>query len=173
MTLFRSFCLTALTFLLCQCASSPGSSVLKASGGPPNMGGPSAQERTVAIKSEPTGNFYYGRRYLVQKTRFWGYLREPRQPASKAKLVIFEESAKRSPDRKSETGPSGSRYGFDHNYEYRISGNYTGREAYEPNSNQFLPIFRLTNYQLLDKNPGWLFSPKDHYDPYRLTLAPR
>lgn len=158
--------------LLCQCASN-SNTLSGGTGGAPNMGGPSAQERAAAISSEPTGNFFYGRRYFVQKTRFWGYLREPRQPASKAKLVIFEESAKRAPDRKPETGPPGNRFGFDHNYQYRIYGNYTGREAYEPNSNQFLPVFRLTNYQLLDKNPGWLFSPRDHYDSYRVTLTPR
>jgi hypothetical protein len=137
------------------------------------MGGPSAEERQTAIANEPTGNFYYGRRYYVEKTRFWGYLREPRQPASKSKLVLFREHIKKNPDRLPENGPEDARYGLDNNYEYRIHGRYTGEEGYDPNSNQFLPIFLLTDYELVDHNPGWLFSPKDFYHPQRFTLWPR
>jgi len=155
--------------LLCQCASSSGS----AGQGPANMGGPTQAERSAAIASEPSGDFFYGRRYYVMKTRFWGYLRNPRQSASRAKLVIFDESQKKNPDRFSENGPEGARYGFDQNFEYRIRGRYTGEEAYDPNSNQFLPVFRLSGYDLVDRNPGWLFSPSDHYDPYSVTLVPR
>ena len=155
--------IAAACLLLCQCAG-PGSS------GPPNMGGPTEEERQAAIASEPTGDFYYGRRYYVEKTRFWGYLREPRQSADQAKLVIFNESRRKNPDRLSEDGPEGARYGFDNNYEYRIYGNYTGENAYDPNSNQILPVFALTDYELVNTQPGWLFSPKDHYHPQRFTL---
>jgi hypothetical protein len=151
---------------LCQCAGPGGS-------GPANMGGPTQEERQAAIASEPTGNFYYGRRYYVEKTRFWGYLREPRQSADKSKLVIFKETRRKNPDRLPEDGPEGARYGFDNNYEYRIYGNYTGEKAYDPNSNQILPVFALTDYQLVNTQPGWLFSPKDHYHPLRFTLWPR
>ncbi len=138
-----------------------------------NMGGPTVEERNAKFANEPTGNFYYGRRYFVFKTRFWGYLREPRQPWSKAKLVILHEGSKVAPDRLPEDGPPGRRYSFDQNYEYKIYGQYAGREGYEPNSNQFLPIFRLTGYELVDRQPGWLFRPDDHYDPYRITVVPR
>ena len=154
-------------YLLCQCASSTGGN----GSGPPNMGGPTAEERSAQISSEQTGDFYYGRRYYVKKTRFWGYLRKPRQSASNAKLVIFKEDRKRNPDRLSESGSPA--YGYDNNYEYRIRGNYTGEEAYDPNSNQFLPVFMLTGYEAVNRNPGWLFSPSDHYDPFRVTLVPR
>jgi len=136
------------------------------------MGGPTQAERNADIATESTGDFFYGRRYHVQKTRFWGYLRQPRQSASRGKLVIFDESSKRNPDRLPESGPSGARYGFDNNYEYKIRGNYTGQEGYDPNSNQFLPIFRLTGYELVNRNPGWLFSPSDHFDPNSVTLTP-
>ena len=161
--------LLAFCVLLCQCANSSGSG----GNGSPNMGGVTQAERNTAIASEPTGDFFYGRRYYVMKTRFWGYLRNPRQSTSKAKLVIFDESQKKNPDRLPENGPEGARYGFDHNFEYRIRGRYTGDEAYDPNSNQFLPVFRLTGYECVDRNPGWLFSPGDHYDPYSITLRPR
>jgi len=158
---------TGLCYFLCQCAGSSGGS-----GGSPNMGGPTQAERNAAIASEATGDFYYGRRYNVKKTRFWGFIRQPRQSPSRAKLVIFDESSKRSPDRLPESGPTGAQFAFDNNYEYKIRGNYTGQEAYDPNSNQFLPVFRLTGYEVVNRNPGWLFSPSDHYDPYTVTLVP-
>ncbi len=136
------------------------------------MGGPPPEFRAAEIATEPTGDFHYGRRYFVKRTRFWGYLRRPREPWSSARLVVFNESRKRSPDRLPEDGPPGRRYGYDANYEYRITGYYTGETVYDPNSNQFLPEFMLTGYKLLDANPGWLFSPSDHYDPIRFTLLP-
>jgi len=150
--------------LLTQCGGSLG-------GG--NMGGPTVEVRNAKIATEETGDFYYGRRYYVNKTRFWGYLKKPRESWSRARLVVFNESQKTNPDRFHENGPAGQRYGFDQNFEYKIRGSFTGREVYEPNSNQFLPEFRLTGYDLVDRNPGWLFSPDDRYDPIRITLTPR
>ncbi len=151
--------------MLTQCAGTPM--------GTGNMGGPTVEERQAKIAGEQTGDFYYGRRYHVEKTRFWGYLRQPRQSWNRAKLVMFREDKKLSPDRLPESGPPGKRYAFDQNYEYRIRGYYTGREAYDPNSNQFLPEFMLTGYELLDRDPGWLFRPDDRYNPDRVTLVPR
>lgn len=138
-----------------------------------NLGGPTVEERNARISTEPTGDFYYGRRYFVEKTRFWGYLRQPRQPWNQARLVILREDKKTSPDRMSENGPPGQCYGFDNNSEYRIRGYYTGRDAYEPNSNQFLPEFMLTGYEVLDRHPGWLFRPEDRYNRFRITMVPR
>ncbi|TAE76167.1 MAG: hypothetical protein EAZ65_08945 [Verrucomicrobia bacterium] len=137
------------------------------------MGGPTLEERQMAIASEPAGSHFYGRRYHVEKTRFWGYLRRPREAWNKSRLVIFREDQKRAPDRLPENGPPGQRYGFDQNYEYRIEGYFTGREAYDPNSNQFLPEFMLTGYEAVNRKPGWLFRPDDNYDPHRITLYPR
>ena len=153
---------------LCGALTHCGTSSL----GPPNMGGPTAEERAAKIAGEASGDFYYGRRYFVEKTRFWGYLRHPGQPWIAAKLVIFKERKKASPDRLPEAGPDGQRYAFDNNYEYRIHGYFTGKEDYEPNSNQFLPEFMLTGYEVVDPRPGWLFQPNDHYDRFRVTLYP-
>jgi hypothetical protein len=164
MWLWKSALALPMCVLLSHCGASMG-------GG--NLGGPTVEERNAAIASEATGSFYYGRRYYVEKTRFWGYLREPRQPWSRAKLVIMREDRKTTPDRLSESGPPGARYGYDNNYDYRIRGHYTGSKAYDPNSNQFLPVFMLTGYDLLDRKPGWLFSPSDRYDRYRITMMPR
>lgn len=154
-----------LCLTLCHCGT--------AGLGGGNLGGPSVEERNASIANEATGDFFYGRRYYVQKTRFWGYLREPRQPWKRAKLVMMNEDKKQVPDRLPEAGPSGQKYGYDQNFEYQISGDYTGREIYDPNSNQFLPEFMLTGYKLMDRQPGWLFRPDDRYDPYRITMMPR
>jgi hypothetical protein len=138
-----------------------------------NLGGPSVEERDEKVASEATGDFFYGRRYFVEKTRFWGYIRQPRQPWSRSKLVMIREDKKECPDRLSENGAPGQRYAFDQNFEYRIRGYYTGEQAYDPNSNQFLAEFMLTGYELLDRKPGWLFRPNDRYDRFRVTLVPR
>lgn len=136
------------------------------------LGGPTLEERNARIAAEPTGDFYYGRRYFVEKTRFWGYLRHARQPWSEAKLVIMREDKKTTPDRMSESGPPGQCYAFDNNAEYRIRGYYTGKQAYEPNSNQFLPEFMLTGYEMVERQPGWLFRPTDRYHRFRITMVP-
>lgn len=161
----RTMALGAACIVLTQC----GSSTM----GSGNMGGGTVEERNAKISNEPTGDFYYGRRYYVEKTRFWGYLRKPRENANRSKLVVLKEDKKLSPDRLSEDGPSGQRYGYDNNYEYRLRGYYLSEPTYEPNSNQFLPTFMLTGYEVVDRNPGWLFRPDDRYDRYRISLVPR
>lgn len=158
----------AVCIFLTQCGPVSGGG----SGGV-KLGGPSVAERHAQIASEPTGNFYYGRRYYIEKTRFWGYVRKPREPWSRAKLVLMDESRTRTPDRFSENGPPGRRYGQDANHEYRITGSFTGRTGYDPNSNQFLPIFRPAEFTLINRQPGWLFTPEDRYDRYRITMLPR
>ncbi|GAA5494262.1 hypothetical protein Rhal01_00421 [Rubritalea halochordaticola] len=170
--LMRSLALAAVacgsSLTLTNCAGTYGGY------GKPNMGTtPTTEERSLQISSEPTGNFYYGRRYFVYKTRFWGYLRKPRQPWSEAALVIMNENSTYQPDRLPEDGPYDERHGYDQNYNYKITGSYTGRKIYDPNSNLFLPEFRATSFKLIDRSPGWLFSPADHYNPSVITLTNR
>lgn len=161
--MFRSTALVSACVAVCQCGPlRPG-----------NLGGPTLEERAAAIAAEPQGDHYIGRRYHVEKTRFWGYLREPRQPWSKAKLVMMREDRVTVPDRLPEDGSSGQRFGFDRNHEYRVRGRYSGKELYDPNSNQFLPEFVAESYELVDADPGWIFRPDDRYDPRRITLWPR
>jgi hypothetical protein len=138
-----------------------------------NMGGPTVEARNAQIASEPSGDFFYGRRYFVRKTRFWGYVRKPRQSASRAKLVLLREDKVKAPDRLPEDGPSGRRYGYDNNFEYRLRGYYTGQSGYDPNSNQVLPEFMLTGYDVVNRQPGWLFRPDDRYSDTRITLTSR
>jgi hypothetical protein len=139
-----------------------------------NLGShPDPAIRKAQIDTEPRGDFFYGRRYYVQKTRFWGYVRKPGQPWDYSKMVLMDESSQTVPDRLPEDGPSGAHYGYDQNYEYRITGNYTGRKGYDPNSNSFLPVFRPTSFTLLNKKPGWIFTPSDYYNPLYISLRPR
>jgi hypothetical protein len=166
--MMKVFAIGAGCFVLTQCAGTGGGG---GRGG--NMGGPTAAERDAQISSEPTGDFYYGRRYYVEKTRFWGYLRQPRQSPNRAKLVVFNEDRVKSPDRFSENGSGNQRYGFDNNYEYKIRGNYTGKKVYDPNSNQVLPEFMLSGFEVVNRQPGWLFRPDDRYNSASVTLVPR
>lgn len=164
--------LTALSsFLISSCAGGGATGYIPPAG---NLGpGPDPAIRAAQIAAEPRGNFFYGRRYYVNKTRFWGYVRKPGQSWQSSKLVLMEESSSRVPDRLPENGPPGAQYGYDQNYEYRITGNYTGKKAYDPNSNSILPVFRPTSFQLLNRKPGWIFSPRDYYDPKTISLRAR
>jgi len=135
------------------------------------MEGPTVEERNAKIDAEEPGDYFIGRRYYTQNTRFWGYVRKPQESWSKANLVMVNEWQKKAPDRLKEGVKGG--YGHDSNYEYKLYGYYSGfNRVYEPNSNQFLKEFVITGYEVLDKNPGWIFSPADRYHPTAITLRP-
>ncbi|MFT4546811.1 MAG: hypothetical protein ACI9UA_000462 [Pseudoalteromonas tetraodonis] len=120
------------------------------------------------INAEPRGNHYIGRRYFVEKTRFWGYVRRPGESWEKSRLVVVNEDLKRTPDRLPELPRGSHGYGFDHNYQYKLIGRYTGDTVYDPNANMFLPEFLLESYELISADPGWLFSPSETYNSRRL-----
>ncbi|MEO1856666.1 MAG: hypothetical protein ABGY95_04785 [Rubritalea sp.] len=129
------------------------------------------QMRQQEIADEPRGEYFYARRYFVEKTRFWGYVRRPGQSWSEARLVVMNEDSTRQPDRRPEIGPESSRHGYDQNYTYRIKGRYTGRKIYEPASNLFLPEFKASSYSVVQRDSGWLFTPADHYNKSKITLV--
>ncbi len=131
---------------------------------------PQVRARNEIIAMEPPGNYYIGRRWWTDGTRFWGYLREPGKPWSTAKLVIMNESIIKQPDRIPEEG-SLKVHGYDHNYEYRVWGSYTGAMVYDPNSNFKIPEFRLSKYELIAENPGFLFHPGESYSPRQLPAV--
>jgi hypothetical protein len=123
---------------------------------------PAHQARRQAILAEEPGDYYIGRRYHIERTRYWGYLRRPRNGWETAKLVLMNESLQPVPD--SLLGqPDGERMPVqpDHNFEYRIYGHYSGRNAYDPSSNMVLSEFILEDYELIDSAPGWLFDPQE------------
>ena len=122
-------------------------------------------ERRLEIMNEPHGDWFIARRYFIDRTHLWGYLRRPGQSWDDSRLVVLNEKQMAAPDRLPEmpTG-SGPAHGFDHNYEYKMWGHFTGQKVYDPNSDLFLPEFMLSRYEVVSEHGGWLFHPKEKYD---------
>ncbi len=133
---------------------------------------PGMAARNAQIAAEPTGNYYIGRRYFVPYTRFWGYIRKPRQSWDDARLVVMDESSYKTPDRLKE-GQSDASHGYDNNVEYRVFGSYSKDVAYDPNSDLVLPVFRPTGMEVINRNPGFLFKPSERYSDKYVSLVPR
>ena len=117
-----------------------------------------------SIANEPPGNYYVGRRFYRRYYFFWGYVRQPRQPWSTARLVMLNEQRKLAPDREANAA------GFDNTYEYRLDGYFSGQTVYEPASNGFYPEFVLKGYKVLSNNPPPIFRDPAATDPNRLYI---
>jgi hypothetical protein len=52
--------------------------------------------------------------------------------------------------------------------EYRLQGSFSGETVYDPTTNLVLPEFVLRGYEVLDRDPGWLFAPTDRMGNQRL-----
>lgn len=128
--------------------------------------------REAEIARETPGDYYIGRRYYVPNTRFWGYVRKAGQSWRDARLVMMDESLVHTPDRGWEPPHPKATYSGDNNCEYVISGKFTGEDAYDPGSNQVLPVFRPSAFTLRDKDPGFLFKPSEQYHVAYVTLLP-
>jgi len=128
--------------------------------------------RNASIAQEPRGDYYIGRRFSIERTHFWGYLRRPGQPWDQAKLVVMSERSKAQPDRlPEEPGGTSNAYGYDHNWDYQVWGRFTGRKIYDPNSDLILPEFEAIRYELISSTPGWLFKPNEKFNGYQLLRA--
>jgi hypothetical protein len=108
-------------------------------------------EMAQRIATEPSGDYYIGRRYYKPDFKFWGYVRRPGQPWSSAQLVMLNEKQKLAPDRESLS------FGSDNNYEYKLYGYFSGDNVYEPASNGVYPEFVLKRYELISTNPTPIF----------------
>ena len=134
-------------------------------------------QREAEISKEAKGDYYIGRRYYVPLTRFWGYLRRPGESWRTATLVIMDEKQVRTPDRGFEPPVKGAVFGRDDNVEYYVHGRYTGEKAYDPSTNQVLPVFLATKYEVRNNKPGFLFTPseekRDDYMTLMLRIMPQ
>ncbi len=130
------------------------------------------REREAAIAKEEKGAYFVGRRYYIPLCRFWGYLREPGQSWRTAKLVMMDESLVHTPDRGPEEPLPNATFGTDQNVEYIVKGKYTGKDAYDPSTNQVLPVFCATSYEVREREPGFLFVPSEEYTEQYVTLRP-
>ena len=129
-------------------------------------------QRRSEILAEPRGNYFVGRRYVLPEMKFWGYLREPGAAWETAKIVLMDESVTRVPDRLPEEG-EGANWQYDHNYEYVIRGQYTGKTGYDPISNFQIPIFRPTSFELKRRDGGFLYLPGEKPKAGQLPARPR
>ena len=118
-----------------------------------------------AIKTEPPGNYFIGRRYFKNDYKFWGYVRKPGEPWSSAKLVMMNEQHKLAPDREV------AQLGSDNNHEYKLYGEFSGQTVYEPASNGLYPEFVLRGYELRDSNPPNIYRSPGATDPSRRVIA--
>ena len=129
-------------------------------------------QRNAAIAAETPGDYFIGRRFFIDRTHFWGYVRKPGQPWQSSKLVVLNEKLAKAPDRLLEVPTDGSpAFGYDHNCEYRLWGYYSGRKVYDPNSDLFLPEFVLQRFQLISDHPGWLFMPNERFNGNQLLRS--
>ena len=151
---------TLLCLLLCQCDSLVNDCRALA-------------QREAAIAQEKPGDYYIGRRYYIPGTRFWGYLRKPGQSWRTAQLVIMDEKNVRNPDRGLEPPVRGAVFGSDNNVEYYVYGSFTTEKAYEPSTDQVLPVFLAKKFQVREKRPGFLFIPSEQHSNEYLTLVPK
>ncbi len=103
------------------------------------------------IQAEPPGDYFIGRRYYKPDYKFWGYVRRPGQPWSTAQLVMLNEKLKMAPDREQLS------FGNDNNYEYKLTGYFTGDNVYEPASNSVYPEFVLKTIDLISVSPAPIF----------------
>ena len=117
-----------------------------------------------SIANEPPGDYFIGRRFYRRNFFFWGYIRQPRQPWSTAKLVMLNEQKMLAPDRQANTP------GSDNNFEYRLQGYFSGQTVYEPASNSFYPEFVLTGYKLISDHPPEIFRDPRAHDVESLTI---
>jgi hypothetical protein len=118
-----------------------------------------------AIKAEPPGSYYIGRRYYKTDYKFWGFVRSAGQPWSTARLVMMNENQKFAPDRAS------GKIGADNDYEYKLTGNFSGDTVYEPASNGFYPEFILRGYELRSSTPPPLYKEQGATNPDRRIIA--
>jgi hypothetical protein len=131
-----------------------------------------AAARRAALAAEAPGDYFIGRRFFVERTQFWGYVRRPGQDWAHSKLIVMGEQQCPAPDRRPELPTDGGlAHGHDHNSEYRLWGRFSGKKLYDPNSNLILPEFVLQRYELVSTSPGWIFKPGERFNGSQLLRA--
>lgn len=119
-----------------------------------------------AIRNEPPGNYFVARRMYKQDYKVWGWVREPGKPWKTARLVMLNEQKTLAPDR------AAGRIGSDNNYEYKLTGYYSGEMVYEPASNGFYPEFILVNAELKSATAPNIYVTPRQMDPSVRILQP-
>lgn len=108
-------------------------------------------EAAQRIQAEPPGDYFIGRRYYKPDYKFWGYVRRPGQQWATAQLVMLNEKFVLAPDRQQ------LNFGSDNNYEYKLTGYFSGESVYEPASNSVYPEFVVKTFELISVSPVPIF----------------
>lgn len=108
-------------------------------------------DMAARIQAEPPGDYFIGRRYFKPDYKFWGYVRRPGQPWTTAQLVMLNEKLKLAPDREQLS------FGSDNNYEYKLTGYFSGENVYEPASNAIYPEFVVKSFEVISVSPPPIF----------------
>jgi hypothetical protein len=96
----------------------------------------------------------------------WGWVKKPGEPWKNSKLVMINEQKKLAPDRERNA------IGSDNDYEYRLSGYFSGEKVYEPASDSFYPEFVLTGATVLSTNAPLIYPDKRWTDPAIRLIGP-
>lgn len=148
-----------LTLLLAGCIALSGCQTIE-------QDAPQRAAMNAAIASEPPGDYFIGRRMYKEDYKMWGWVREPGKPWKTARLVMMNEQITLAPDRQA------GKLGSDNNYEYRLTGGFSGDMVYEPASDSFYPEFVLKGYELRSSSPARIFSTARQQEPSVRILAP-
>ncbi len=124
------------------------------------------QAISTAIAGEAPGNYFVGHRFYKVDYKMWGWVKKPGEPWKNSQLVMFNEQKMLAPDR------SRNAIGSDNNYEYRLSGYFSGEKVYEPASDTFYPEFVLTSTSVISTNPPLIFPDQRWVDPAIRLLGP-
>ena len=119
-----------------------------------------------AILQEPQGNYFVGRRFYKRDYKMWGWVRSPGQPWKTAQLVMLNEQKMLAPDR------ARNDIGSDNNYEYRLTGYFSGDKVYEPASDTIYPEFVLTGCEVRSTDPPLIFETAREAEPSVRILQP-
>ena len=124
------------------------------------------QALSHAISGEKQGPYYIGRRFYKVDYKMWGWVRKPGEPWKQSQLVMFNEQKKLAPDRYRND------IGCDNNYEYRLTGHFSGEKVYEPASDSFYPEFVLTGATVTSTNAPLIYPDKRWTDPAVRLIGP-
>lgn len=124
------------------------------------------QAMNQAILQEPPGDYFIARRFYKQDYKIWGWVRSPGKPWSTAQLVMLNEQKMLAPDR------ARNEIGSDNNFEYRLTGYFSGDKVYEPASDTIYPEFVLTGYEVRSISPPMIFKDRRSVDPSIRLLSP-
>lgn len=116
----------------------------------------------ILNQAPPTKRFsdgvtYIGHRYFEEKGGGWGWIKKDGDSWGSAKWVAIQEDPLRGilvPSRKM-SGRSA-----DQDYEYKLTGYFSEKVAYDPHLDETMPVFVLESYQSLgqakplDRKPG-------------------